>query len=251
MAASSWQLDGSTARLHCGRAQILVDLDRPAAGLHDIRWTAEQFERAALLGVVLPSDAPLGAPARLESYVRDDDLVATYSASKSCPLQVQVYWRSVKAEGALSGAVIVDLQVSVQTHLLDARPHVKTCSMWPQVDVLQMTDFEHSRWQPLDARTISKGSARSIHRPHCLIARPPGKAWSYVEMTHPADVAQSSLEHSGAVLTLKHVLFGDELEKGVILRGRVRGVFTDRARDTAVAVAAYADLLAAPLPLTA
>ena len=49
---------------------------------------------------------------------------------------------------------------------------------------------------------------------------------------------------------LRHELFGQVLEKGVILRARIRGQFVPRADDQKAGAAAFAMFLATALPLT-
>ena len=50
-------------------------------------------------------------------------------------------------------------------------------------------------------------------------------------------------------LRVSHQLFSERLEKGVILRARLRGVFLPRQRDTRVAAACYTAFAAAEPPL--
>jgi hypothetical protein len=90
----------------------------------------------------------------------------------------------------------------------------------------------------------------------CVLFRSVVDATSYVEMIHPADEAGGMLSVGGmsgepdhTTCTL-HTLFASPLEKGVILRARLRGVFLPRERDTELAAEAYRQFLAAPPPLT-
>jgi hypothetical protein len=80
-----------------------------------------------------------------------------------------------------------------------------------------------------------------------------GTELTYLEIIHPADFQHDELSRlPGPVagMLLRHRLFAEELEKGVILRGRLRGQFVAQSGDTAAAAAAYARFLAASLPLT-
>jgi hypothetical protein len=69
-------------------------------------------------------------------------------------------------------------------------------------------------------------------------------------MVHPADARRDRLTRDVAGLRLIHHLFADELEKGVILRARLRGALLPRADDQRLALDAYRGLLDARLPLT-
>jgi hypothetical protein len=59
-----------------------------------------------------------------------------------------------------------------------------------------------------------------------------------------------SAGESGRTTQLRHELFSERLEKGVILRARVRGVVLERADDVRHAAAMFNEFLHAELPLT-
>jgi hypothetical protein len=75
---------------------------------------------------------------------------------------------------------------------------------------------------------------------------------TYVEMVHPLDfvsseftaTASNEVEHSTR-------LFRGPLEKGVILRSRLRGVIVPRSGDVSAAIACYREFAASEPPLTA
>jgi hypothetical protein len=78
-----------------------------------------------------------------------------------------------------------------------------------------------------------------------------------VEMIHPADeaggvffVAGLGVNQRPVAGSIRHQLFASFLEKGVILRARLRGEFLPRERDADLAAEAYRQFLAAPPPLT-
>jgi hypothetical protein len=78
----------------------------------------------------------------------------------------------------------------------------------------------------------------------------------YAEMVHPDDIARriaaqpirepALTNHSPAA---RYALFGLALEKGVILRARLRGCWFDSADPRATLAVLYQDFLANPLPL--
>jgi len=90
--------------------------------------------------------------------------------------------------------------------------------------------------------------------PHCYLFRFPGRQYSYAEMVRPADARQSNWEgwlHDGDYrMELRHELFAERLEKGVILRARVLGVLLDRKDDMAAAIGHWRSFLKEALPLT-
>ncbi len=85
-----------------------------------------------------------------------------------------------------------------------------------------------------------------------MLFRWPQSEASYLEMIHPSDFGCDELAACGdGRLQLKHRLFSGSLEKGVILRARIRGGYLGSADDERVAAAAYREFLASPPPLTA
>jgi hypothetical protein len=89
-----------------------------------------------------------------------------------------------------------------------------------------------------------------------VLLRLPELGVSYAEMVHPADPGRSELHRvskpspEAAALELRHHLFTAALEKGVILRARVLGVFLERADDEAAAAGYYQAFAATAPPLT-
>lgn len=214
MPIATWQLTDSTARLALADWSANVDLRRPDRGL------VSGPPGAQLLGVRLSHDEEPIEPS--DAYTRVGDLVATYPPTAARPMRVQVYWRAV-------GSASVDLQVSVQTQLLEARAEIVVQSV---VD--------------------GNAPVRLAEAEHCWLYRLPGDAHTYVEMVHRADTCTSSIERlaSTAGFRLAHRLFDASLEKGVILRARLRGLMLARKNDQEVALDAYRRFVDAPLPLT-
>jgi hypothetical protein len=87
--------------------------------------------------------------------------------------------------------------------------------------------------------------------PGCLVFRLSGLSLSYIEMVHPADFRHDELMPGPArgALRLEHRLFPQTLEKGVILRARVRGAFVPRADDLRIAAESYRAFASAEPPL--
>lgn len=61
----------------------------------------------------------------------------------------------------------------------------------------------------------------------------PAAAGRYLEMVHPHDAARRCVENAagGATIAARYALFGFDLEKGVVLRGRLRGLWLDESAD--------------------
>ncbi len=210
---SVWRLDGTTARLDADGFAATVDLLRPARGLHDLRGPGVALAGWSLLGAELTvaEAAELSLP---ETYVRGDDLVATYPQTDSRPFRLQLYW-------SRCGAGIVELQASINTSLLDTRP---------AIDV---------------ATTASDGAWREFAPGRFLLSASNG-AIGLFQAPHPAD--ESSSKSQAARLT--HHLFDRPLEKGVILRSRVRAAIISSDVIESTAETVYREFATSRPPLT-
>jgi hypothetical protein len=241
-----WKIDGRRALAELPPARLSVDLADPVVGVALELTGAEQWSRVAVLGVRLPGHAPGSDTALADAWCRGGDLVATYAQTPERPLRVQVYWQIVPA--APGSILTLDCLVSVQTDLLDAASRLAVESRLPHGEALWAAEGHPRRFLP-SSRSLAVLSRAS--GPGCLLLRPSAASTvSYAEMIHPDDFTADDLAQSDGGLRLTHRLFGGELEKGVILRARLRGVLLPRAGDEPAARAAYKHFLGAPLPLT-
>jgi hypothetical protein len=227
---SPWRLDQRRATLELGSLTAQIDLDQPELGLQHLKLAGHVVTGAQLLGVELP----LPDPARdrfVEAYPRGDDLIATYADVGQPSFRWQVYWRAVPSRFPQAVAAIEAI-VSVQTGLLDSWPQLTLRSVLPTTGVavwrgvLGGDGLQCERFDPgLTGKTITATDGWG-----CFGFELPDTAASYLEMVHPADFDSSSAEYvvapsSGTCRTdgvsLRHPLFRERLEKGVILRSRV------------------------------
>lgn len=237
-AGSPWQLEASVApavsRARCELlgAPAAIDLAHPRLGLKLADGAASIL--GLQLGTTLLDIG--GAVEPTESYVRGRDLVATYNETDARPLRVQAYWHLAELARLprYDDARLIELQISINTSLLDLRP---------TLDVVTTTTA------PVERLSIGEASAWLIRLPHV--------PYTYIEIPHPRDCARTAFApatgeakagHSTNVL--RHTLFGRKLEKGVIMRGRVRGALVPRDSDVAAAEALVDDLLESAPPLT-
>ena len=250
MARSPWRLSQFAAELNQVEAQLerasltaCVLLGDPSRGLTRVSARGKTLG-CDLLGVRTPLGLP--APNLLDAYARVGDLVATYSESPEWPFRVQIYWRECTSDypGAIGA---VELLASVQTDLLDTQPELFAGSRFSAGSVsICCFDKNPSGVSVLRAPAeIGRASAG------CFIVRSLADGISYAELIHPADFRGSLIEDTETGSTsLKHRLFAERLEKGVILRARVLGLIVDEAHDLEIAGAAYESFCHAPPPLT-
>lgn len=217
---ATWTLTGTTAQLQGDGFSATIDLLQPQRGLHDVTIANAAMSKVEVLGVALPLTSPdeLSLP---ETYVRGHDLVAVYLPTPSRPWRVQAYWRIVESASA-GNALVVELQVSINTGLLDVHPIV---------DVV--------------AHLTGAKSPTNEGEPMRFVLDSTG--WSYSQLVHPDDPCRTESIATSQGLQVTQRLFDRFLEKGVILRARVRGAF---AQSSVRVDAIFAEFAESPLPLT-
>jgi hypothetical protein len=180
-----------------------------ASGLKLPQLLAVEIIDAAGLG-----PKPLAEPGTVpECVCRQDVLFAQYPPTAARPVECHARWR-------VHGAGMFDLEVSALTPGLWGGLSVRTCSTLPGGLVATLAEGE----------------------PPLVLYRPADLAVTYVEMCHPHDGIGLELDGEQA----RFRLFGHDLEKGVILRGRLRGLIVTRAGDEAAAREAYRAFLREP-----
>lgn len=231
MDVALWQLDGTIAKLSAETGiTAAVDVARPSAGL---KWQiAAATIPLQLLGVELGAAEPVSST-DVDAFVRGRDLVATYAERPPRHVRAQIYWRSLTAaevapECASDIVAAFELILSVNTSVLDEDPQSTVRSQVPAAAAVSSFD------------TL----------PGCFLVRPEGSHLSYLEMVHPVDHDRSEVRRVDDLSQITHSLFARRLEKGVILRARVRGAVIARERDEATAAAAFQCFSAAEAPLT-
>lgn len=220
--AASWQLSGNEARLRCGELTASLDARAPRRGLHQVEWRGRRFEGSRLLAVMLDAT---NAETLADLYQRGGDLIARYGQTTERPFAVQAYWRASVISAGDDRFACCDLLVSVETQLLDSRPLVDAAS-----ELARSTDV--------------------VQGPSYCLARLADNDVSYIELDHPDDALERTVEHSASGVRWVTRLFGQSLEKGVILRSRLRGLLVPRAGDEAFARHALDEFAALPPPLT-
>lgn len=235
MNSAAWRLEGNVANLAVAGFEISIDVAAPGKGI-SLRRNATPFvEAPQFLCVELGSRDPLDA-ASVDAFARGRDLVATYAERPPRHVRAQVYWRSISTDEFAPGlqqsiAVAFDLILSVNTSVLDEDP--KSIVRSSVASAAEIVDVQGA--------------------PGCFMIRTGDAGLSYVEMVHPADYQESEafIDDSAPPRgQLAHKLFAERLEKGVILRARVRAGFVDRQNDEAVALVAFQNFAAAEPPLT-
>jgi hypothetical protein len=254
MHSAPWQLKESVAQLQLGALSALITPSRPIDGLTSVIIRGHHLAAARLLGIAIGRPIENPAASAIENYVRGADMIVAYEDSSRSPVRVDAVWRAVASTAIENDASLaaVDLIVSVRTHLLDMHPDLSVESVVPSSDVFRLSTSHSAACEPLVMTDKASAAIEPESGSGCLLFRLPGVDFSYAEMVHPADFQHDELSRgvtNDGTFRIAHRLFCTSLEKGVILRARVRGVFLDRHDDARAAAACYAAFAAADPPL--
>jgi len=242
MTSSLWRVENHLARLQIGPLQAILDLLNPAAGLSDWRGLGDALRAVHVLGIEAPSFPAGSQKVRGEAYVRGPDLMASFAESSDWPVCLHGQWKVPSGAEPPEVLAVVELIVSVRTELLDSRPELRVCSALAGGEVFRLADSDAAAFEPWGLAGTAAGRTLSAEGPGCLLFRPQSADVSYAEMVHPADFAGSELtqaEAPGGQVEIRHRLFVQRLEKGVLLRARVRGMFVAREKDAPLAAIQY------------
>lgn len=238
-----------TLRPDAARPGLYSEGYGPLLGLGGVA-AAGRLDPAALTGATLA-----------ECSARFDHVEAIYKPPAWGDLTVRAVWGPAAVDDAL------DLLVEVSA---------QSVGDLKAVEVLTLSSLEPPN--PASSATHAQRSILPRDEPSALLARdgregdpagwivetPPADGgmppWTmrrpaigedtYVALAHPDDVSRRIVDATGQ--TVHHALFGYDLERGVVLRGRLRALWCpgSEAEAASVAEAALARILREPLPLT-
>lgn len=238
----SWQLNGTTAQLQTPQLRATVDLLNPQAGLGQLVVRDESIN-GFVLGIASGTTTTLTKQEVSEAFIRGGDLVVTYAATDKRPTSLQIYWRATVNE---QGVLLLDTILSLETDLLESFPDLMAITQLPAAAAWALSDDEST------TEKIAINTQQSINLSDApLLLQSSQLDWSYAESPHPDDRGESQLMRSTEEsFTIKRQLGGRFLEKGVIRRLRIRGVFLPKADDFELAGQCLAGLETETPPLT-
>ena len=251
MAPPTWRLERRRARLESAWLAGRVDSTRPDRGLFDVVPAPGSLDEAQLLGLAMPSLDPHQAAAPVEFLARGAELLVAYEASEGWPVRVDAAWRVVTPSAGDEVRVAIELLLSVRTDAPDSRPKMAVHSVLAADQVLRAVDPDCGRFDPWTPQSGSSSGTSSSDSFACIVFRLPQGGFSYAQMVHRGDRRQDELmvTDDTSSVSVRHWLFDGSLEKGVILRARVRGLFLPRDRDLQLAQKCFADFASAEPPL--
>jgi len=205
---------------HLARSRTLTFMVDPVRGLVDVRHEPTGLLFPLLLGIEFLSAQDLGTKPLAEAgddtelVIRGNVVLVQYKLTSARPVECHARWRIGPADTA-------DLEVSALTPRPCSALTVRTRSILPA------------------GEPVRGGDAVPFLYMHRLSNAP----LTYVEMCHPNDAAGPVCEQTDSV---SFQLFGHDLEKGVILRGRLRAMLVRRQGDRDAALSAYRTFLEEP-----
>jgi hypothetical protein len=241
-----WELVDDVATFSLPSLTGRINVLEPWRGLQSPAWKGTALPASVSVLQVDARELIAANRLPLEVYVRQSDLIATYAPSEGRNVQSQIYWRASQSATVAS----VELIISAQTHLLDSRPSLLALTSLPGGQVIQLAAGA-DQFAELSLDDRSRADYLPEQVTPLFLFRPHAATYSYAEMVQPADFAGASLElRGGELLRFSHHLFAERLEKGVIRRVRLRGIFLPRQGDLEQALVSYREFIGSPLPLT-
>jgi hypothetical protein len=243
---TSWKLAGNSAQWADGSAVLSFDQTAPGNGLSVFTPPVLTEPALQLFGTWLHDDDRSG-PGPAATRVCAASIHATFAEKHHLHVETQVRWRVNRAD---VGYTSIDVVVSVGTQALSAFAAFGLGSLVKSSDILVPKNSALDRsqdWIHVD----SVGDVATTQGTPCTLFRLPGTGLSYVEMLHPSDLGshEVSRDPDTGRAVIRHQLFSCPLEKGVILRARLRGALLPRDSDQAAAAAMFAQFATSDPPL--
>ncbi len=273
MSEQIWQGSGASYTITWGEESWTLQLDAERPGLRPATRPEEHALAMGALSVAGRCDAgAIGGRSLVRVERVGQRIEATYIPCDWSRLELRAAWAP-----ASNGREGIDLEVQVVTssigELIGLEVFVETslsgAADAPAGSLLLWVRPRDARSAGLsyDGRTPPDELARLHTLPPLRPGEPgfeqvvmqgrhAGSTYRYLELVHPHDVARricvappGHAESAELPLQVRYGLFGHELEKGVVLRGRVRGCWFPANHAARQSAGALADFLSRPLPL--
>jgi|GEM_PF-5850592 len=253
-----WEEVGNGFRLVCGPFCAVVDPSRPGCGLHEleiedrkvpgahllgIRWAAPQQDCAVLMRPASSGEMlQRGGCVLRDCWTCGANLLAEYVPQVGEDASLVARWRLVPSSpDSPPNFLSLDLLLSLQSIEFETYAQVCVVSCLEAEGAWVPTDEGCRQLQPLEARDKVQCARVPVV---CL--KIAGSNWWYQEMAHPSDVAEAGIQaqggssgseldrNTGERVSLSgssgywgtwYRLFSERVERGLILRARVRGRF--------------------------
>jgi hypothetical protein len=258
MAQMCWEEVGSQFRLVCPPFGGVIDPSRPGCGLHELEIEGRKLSGSHLLGIRwLTPHQSCTATLRLDSseelarrggcVLRDCwtcgcDLLAEYVPQVGEDASLVVRWRAVaNSDNSCPGPLTIDVLLSLQSLEFETYARVCVASMVETAEVWVPSDQGGTQLRILGLAEDFAGGQVPLS-----VIKVSRNGWWYQEMAHPHDISAAGVQWrkvscetqsagstsdptmqsvSSGYLGTWYRLFSDRVERGLIVRARVRGRF--------------------------
>jgi hypothetical protein len=248
-----WEGEGPRFSLEWGGIPWTLDLENGNPGLRDDGiGLLLSLEGLAKVGRTEPNAFSAASLVGIER--RFDWVQATYAPAGWSEASVRARWTPWGENG-------VDLEVQLLTHSVGELQHLEV-KMLSRFGAQPSPGCSRSV-APRDVAAaalsydgretdMSRLSTSPPAEEPCLWLAPKSNrsGWTYVEMIHPEDASRRIFEGTLPFRVLRTGLFGHDLERGVVLRARARGLWIPKDRAFSESERIYREFLAEPLPLS-
>jgi len=246
-----WLLQQSVGTLQTDAMSGTIDVAHPERGLLDLRLQERPMDGKRL--IICRNEQSAARPtwplALAETYVRDDDLVASYSSSSDWPYFPQIYWTANSLNDVDGVIASIAILCSVQTHLLDTWPQVEIASeiAASEIRVLQFENSQAIR----DEIVVGEHTLAPKGSVCCVVWQSTAQPTAYAEFMPISDFrAVEFVRSDSGAIQVRWKLFAEFLEKGVIRRSRLQSIYLHREKYLQTVAACCELILRGDLPLT-
>jgi len=248
----TWAGSGPLYEITWGDITWSLRVDAETPGL----WSDRLGPLLALEGLAEAGRREVGALSGVSLIlheVRFDRVEATYAPEGWGEMTVRAAWFPIDENG-------IGLEVELSARSVEELHNVEVMIL----SALEGSPLPgaHRSVEPRDRESAALSYDGRESDLAGLVTGPPGEpvspwlasktgreGWAYVEIAHPDDAARKISEGRLPFTSVRYGLFGYDLERGVVLRGRVRGFWTPRGGAMALAEDKARAFLAEPPPL--
>jgi hypothetical protein len=265
--ADDWKPSADGYTLNRPKLGGRIMLHGAPPGLRDLQVTRTDRWPGPVLAIdsVCAAGSP-GWPAGFHSpqpphRVRRELVDVQIEPTPRCPVRLDLYW-SAASPNRIDGEVLASSTTPLDRLEVRTISRAPTCGRVGADELLMCLGGSRREWLNVAASHLPRGkwcvaprdvdaarfgldgrspsfdeSALCVQSAWPIVLyRPAGRSWSYVEMSRRDDCARVVARVYGGHAEWSFGLFGLDLEKGVILRGRVCGAIIPRRGDTQLAV---------------
>jgi hypothetical protein len=221
-----WTAENQHWRFNHPGLQARWNLASPEDGLGDIQLNDKALPNIRILQCRNSSSAGEPEDFLVDHYIREDDLVATYIQTPKRANRKQIYLRRA---GFLYGQSLTGMEIifSMQTDRLDGDPQLQIRGELPISRLHALVNAAAPRWQTIETPSEAL-ELPSSEFCGAFVTELADSKIIYAQIIDPSDFLGArliKLSEETDVYSLSLPVFGSALEKGVIRRGRVTGLF--------------------------